>query len=240
MKDPTNLFLTIPGQFPGLRARHVTASPRPSDRANGWPRSCVFRMFCKKTLELQRNQPAVLSTTSSLASSASPHELSLQALRAPPLLAPAPTSSAPLQLWPPPRAPCLSAATEPEVELRPACGLPRAPCLSTAPLQIRPPPRAPCLYAPPPASPAPPPAAPSAGVHPSPPSISAPPLRVSTGHDIPAPREPAVAPSACRSRLTKRPAGSLCSSSARRTPARRGCHGGLRGQPDDGPRPARG
>ena len=121
-KKITNLFLTIPGQFPGLRARHVTASPRPSDRANGWPRSCVFRMFCKKTLELQRNQPAVLCPlspkcfenppphssptvprrASSLASSASPHELELRALRPPPRLAPAPTSAASLQLRPPP------------------------------------------------------------------------------------------------------------------------------------------
>ncbi|KAG2602192.1 hypothetical protein PVAP13_5KG659407 [Panicum virgatum] len=53
--------------------------------------------------------------------------------------------------------------------------------------------------------PCPPPAAPPADLHPSPPSsTSAPPLRPSTNHDIPAPRKPTVAPSAYRSRLTQR------------------------------------
>ena len=53
--------------------------------------------------------------------------------------------------------------------------------------------------------PCPPPAAPPADLHPSPPSsTSAPPLRPSTNHDIPAPRKPTVAPFAYRSRLTQR------------------------------------
>ena len=68
----------------------------------------------------------------------------------------------------------------------------------------------------------PPPAGPPASLRPSPPSSRyAPPLEPSTSRDVPAPREPVVAPSACRSRLAQRTAGSLCSSSARRPSAQR-------------------
>jgi len=77
-----------------------------------------------------------------------------------------------------------------------------------------------CRLASPPSCP--PPAGPPAGFRPSPPSSSyAPPLEPSTSRDVPAPREPVVAPSACRSRLAQRTAGSLCSSSARRPSAQR-------------------
>ena len=54
-----NLFLTILGQFPGQGACHVAGKSRPSDRPGGRPRSCFPRPFCKKALELKRNQPAV-------------------------------------------------------------------------------------------------------------------------------------------------------------------------------------
>ena len=54
-----NLFLAIPGQFPGQGACHVAGKSRPSDRPGGRPRSCFPRPFCKKTLELKRNQPVV-------------------------------------------------------------------------------------------------------------------------------------------------------------------------------------
>ena len=68
----------------------------------------------------------------------------------------------------------------------------------------------------------PPPAGPPASLRPSPPSSRyAPPLEPSSSRDVPAPREPVVAPSACRSRLAQRTAGSLCSSFARRPSAQR-------------------
>jgi len=88
------------------------------------------------------------------------------------------------------------------------------------PLYPYPPQHRRCRLASPPSCP--PPAGPPAGLRPSPPSSSyAPLLEPSTSRDVPAPREPVVAPSACRSRLAQRTAGSLCSSSARRPSAQR-------------------
>ena len=55
----TNLSLPILANSEAREAGHVAGRSRPSDRPGGRPKSCFSRSFCKKTLELKRNQPAV-------------------------------------------------------------------------------------------------------------------------------------------------------------------------------------
>ena len=54
-----NHYLRFAANTASREARHVTSFSRPSDRPSGRPRSCFPQPFCKKALELKRNQPAV-------------------------------------------------------------------------------------------------------------------------------------------------------------------------------------
>jgi len=54
-----NLYLRILANSKAREAGHVAGHSRPSDRPDGRPWSCFSLSFCKKILELKRNQPAV-------------------------------------------------------------------------------------------------------------------------------------------------------------------------------------
>ena len=55
----SNLYLRFAANSASREAGHVVRFSRPSDRPSGRPRSCFPQPFCKKALELKRNQPAV-------------------------------------------------------------------------------------------------------------------------------------------------------------------------------------
>ena len=52
-------YLRFAANSASREAGHVASFSRPSDRPSGRPRSCFPQPFCKKALELKRNQPAV-------------------------------------------------------------------------------------------------------------------------------------------------------------------------------------